>query len=148
MKQKPIGPIIKEIADEQNLKVVKLAALSGKTRQTVYMTFGRSEMTNEEIAEWSNILGVSEEEIFSRWRNEHPSKESNTDSTYLLEHLESLESQFKLLLQQLEVKDKQIEVKDKQLEFKDKQLEKLIDILGKHKDELQMTPESNLRIAA
>ena len=128
MKQRQIGAVIKEISIEKNLKVAKLSELSGKNRQAVYMTFGRSEMTNEEIKEWAKVLGVTYDELFDRWKN--PSEDdTSVSSNYLLEHLANLEEQFKRLLGQLEIKDKQLEVKDQQMAGLQKTVEVL---LGKY----------------
>ena len=132
MKQRPIGLVIKEIAAEKNLRVIKLAELSGKTRQTIYMTFGRSEMTNEEIEEWSKILGVDAEEITSRWKTTNfPMKEG--EASYLLEHLASLEQQFREVNEQLRI---QLAVKDKQIDG----LQRTVDVLlGKSEDVMHLT---------
>jgi succinate dehydrogenase flavin-adding protein (antitoxin of CptAB toxin-antitoxin module) len=122
MKQTPIGLVIKEVANEKNIKVAKLAELSGKARPTIYQTFGRSEMSDEELGEWSKVLGVTKDHLFSRWKTEE--KPDTSNSNYLLEHLTALEDQFKRLLNQLDVKDRQIE--------------KLMDLLGKPKDVAQV----------
>lgn len=68
MSVKPIGLVIKEIATEKNLKVSKLAELSGKSRQGIYVTFGRSEMSDEELGEWAKALGVTKDYLFDRWK--------------------------------------------------------------------------------
>jgi len=132
MIQRQIGAVIKEIANEKNLKVGKLAEKSGKNRQAIYMTFGRSEMSNEEIADWSKVLGVTEEELFSRWRTGNILGETKIDSNgdnYLQQHLKNLEEQFRLLNEQLAVKDKQIDG-----------LQRTVDVLlKKSEDELQTT---------
>lgn len=130
MREIPIGLVIKEIAAEKNLKMARLVEISGKSRQGMYVVFGRSEMNNSEIEEWAKILGVTQEYLFDRWKNAN-NPDANTDSNYLLEHLTSLETQFKNLLDQLNVKDRQLDVKDRQIE-------KLMDLLGKHKDVIQL----------
>jgi hypothetical protein len=124
MKQTPIGLIIKEIAAEKNIKVSTLAQLSGKSRQTVYFTFGRTDMTDQEIAEWAVVLGTSKDILFDRWKNNTKEEGLSHDSNYLMEHLTNLEEQFKRLLNQLDVKDRQIE--------------KLMDLLGKPEDVMQL----------
>lgn len=123
----PIGVIIKEIANEKNLKLGQLAELSGRTRQGIYVVFGRSEMKNEEIEEWAGILGVSKDYIFNKWKNSGKS-ENGLGSAYLMEHLTSLEQQFKALTEQSKALADQLQ---SQLAVKDKQIERLMDLLGK-----------------
>lgn len=124
MKRRQIGAVIKEVAAAKNLKVSKLAEKSGKNRQAIYMTFGRSEMTNEEIAEWANVLDISQDELVAKWNDDSP-LDGKGDANYLMVHLTALEEQFKRLLSQLEVKDKQLEVKDQQMAG----LQKTVDVL-------------------
>lgn len=107
MKETPIGLVIKEIAGEKNLKVSKLSEISGKSRQGIYVTFGRSEMNDEEIEEWGKTLGVTKDYLFDRWKKGQ-TKDSG-DTSYLQQHLANLEEQFKALAEQLRVKDKQME---------------------------------------
>ncbi|PWJ53914.1 hypothetical protein CLV98_12030 [Dyadobacter jejuensis] len=120
MTNTPIGLIIKQLAGEKNLKVSALATLTGKARPTIYQTFGRSEMSDSEIEEWAKALGVSKEYLFNRWKSPETDSVNTSSTDYLLEHLTSLEEQFKRLLNQLDVKDRQIE--------------KLMDLLGKLED--------------
>lgn len=68
MSVKPIGLVIKEIATEKNLKVSKLAELTGKSRQGIYVTFGRSEMSDDELEEWARALKITKEYLFERWK--------------------------------------------------------------------------------
>ncbi|SDG72862.1 hypothetical protein SAMN04487996_12295 [Dyadobacter soli] len=123
----PIGVIIKEIANEKNIKMGQLAELSGRTRQGMYVVFGRSDMKNEEIEEWAGILGVSKDYIFNKWKNNGKS-DTSVDSEYLLKHLAALEHQFKAQTEQSKALADQLQ---SQLAVKDKQIERLMDLLGK-----------------
>lgn len=134
MRETPIGLVIKEIAAEKNLKMAQLVKLSGKTRQGMYVVFGRSEMTNEEIEEWSKVLGVTKEFLFDRWKNDGKSNKE-ADSTYLTEHLTSLELEFKKLAEQSKAMAEQLQ---NQLAVKDRQIEKLMDLLGKPEDVIKL----------
>lgn len=136
MKQTPIGLIIKEVAHDKNLKVSKLAELSGKSRQGIYVTFGRSEMSDEELSEWAKTLGVTKQYLFDRWKTDNQD-EANSDSSYLMEHLSNLEEQFKRLLNQLETKDSQIQSLTEMLKMT---LGKLSPAAGKSKV-MKMYPE-------
>lgn len=115
MKQTPIGLIIKEAASAKNLKASKLATLLNKSRQTIYFTFGRDEMSDEELQEWANVLGTTKQSLLDKWKNS-TTEEAAPESSYLLEHLVSLEEQFKRLLNQIDVKDRQIEGLQKTVE--------------------------------
>lgn len=123
----PIGLVIKEIANEKNLKLGQLAELSGRSRQGIYVVFGRSEMKNEEIEEWAKVLGVTKDYIFNKWKN-HGKADNTIGSSYLLEHLAALEEQFKALTEQSKALADQLQ---SQLAVKDKQIERLMDLLGK-----------------
>lgn len=123
----PIGLVIKEIANEKNLKLGQLAQLAGRSRQGIYVVFGRSEMKNEEIEEWAKVLGVTKEYIFNKWKSQ-PKADSIVGSSYLLEHLAALEEQFKALTEQSKALADQLQ---SQLAVKDKQIERLMDLLGK-----------------
>ena len=123
----PIGLVIKEIANEKNLKIGQLAELAGRSRQGIYVVFGRSEMKNEEIEEWAKVLGVTKDYIFSKWKNLGKA-DGTVASSYLLEHLTALEEQFKALTEQSRALADQLQ---SQLAVKDKQIERLMDLLGK-----------------
>jgi DNA-binding transcriptional MerR regulator len=117
----PVGVVIKQIIDEKGLKPLEVAGKLKVSRQNVYLTYTRRDMSDGEIRRWAHALGVTWDEINKRRDVTMPSQsvqEPTIDnSNYLLEHLSGLEEQFKRLLTQLETKDRQIE--------------KLMDLLGK-----------------
>jgi len=112
MMKLPVGVIIKSIVDEKRIKVADIANKMGMTRQAIYYSYAKEEMSDGELSRWASVLGIPEGEIQSRWNNalnEISSASKPDDNSYLLDHLASLEEQFKRLLNQIEVKDRQIE---------------------------------------
>lgn len=140
----PIGLVLRQIFDEKVLSPTDLAKRLAKSKQSVYNDFKRTDMNTLEVKKWADALGVKEDEILDRWRGRAPkietSKIENPSSetpvinkeggdVYLQQHLINLEEQFKVLAEQLRIKDKQMEV---QLAMKDKQidgLQRTVDVL-------------------
>ena len=125
----PVGMIIKQIIDEKRLKGKEVADKMGVSRQSIYQSYAKQELSDGEMSRWADALGVTKEEMIKRWESAMigvPSSDAinNEPSGYLMEHLTALEEQFKLLLSQLDTKDRQLDVKDRQIE-------KLMDLLGK-----------------
>lgn len=111
MSVKPIGLVIKEIATEKNLKVSKLAELSGKSRQGIYVTFGRSEMSDEELGEWAKALGVTKDYLFDRWKT--ASSEDNSFGANVL-------GEIKRMIEE-ELREKNEQIRSLQESLKDAQ---------------------------
>lgn len=106
MSKKPIGLVIKGLIREANLSTEQVAALIGKSKQSVYNDYNRVGMKDDEIGRYAKALNIEKEVIYERV-GESPN--INQGSNYLLEHLANLEEQFKRLLHQLEIKDKQLD---------------------------------------
>ncbi|MDQ6479833.1 helix-turn-helix transcriptional regulator [Dyadobacter sp. LHD-138] len=109
MSKLPIGLVLRQIVDEKTISPSYLVKELGISKQAVYNNFKRTDMNNGDIIKWAKVLGVSTEEIVGRWRGEINPEVTKDESNYLLEHLASLEEQFKRLLNQIDVKDRQIE---------------------------------------
>lgn len=108
----PAGMVVKQIIDEKRLKAQEVADKMGVSRQAIYQSYAKMVFSEGDMVRWSNALGVTKEEFLSRWKDGSAQSEEllNKDSSnYLLEHLSSLEEQFKRLLNQIDVKDRQIE---------------------------------------
>jgi transcriptional regulator with XRE-family HTH domain len=125
----PVGMIIKQIIDEKRLKGKEVADKMGVSRQSIYQSYAKQELSDGEMTRWADALGVTKEEMIKRWESAITGTPNNDasniePSAYLMEHLTNLEEQFQRLLTQLDTKDKQLEVKDRQIE-------KLMDLLGK-----------------
>lgn len=146
MSKSPIGPILRQIVDEKSISNSHLIKALGVSKQAMYNSFKRTDMRNEEIEKWAEILGVTKEEIISRWKNEGSKQaQPQADSNYLMEHLASLEEQFKRLLSQLEIKDKQLEVKDQQMAG----LQKTVDVLlGKSEGVMKLMATPIIELSA
>nr|WP_319265413.1 helix-turn-helix transcriptional regulator [uncultured Draconibacterium sp.] len=54
----PIGPLLKEIADEKNLSAVVIGEKIGKSKQAVYDIYKKTKIDSELVALFSHILGV------------------------------------------------------------------------------------------
>lgn len=110
----PVGMIIKQIIDEKRLKGKDVADKMGVSRQSIYQSYAKQELSDGEMSRWADALGVTKEEMLKRWESAmNGSARDEADSipngNYLLEHLSNLEEQFKRLLNQIDVKDRQIE---------------------------------------
>jgi len=125
----PAGMIVKQIIDEKGLKAKEVGEKMSVSRQAVYQSYAKMVFSDNEIERWSAALGVTKEDFLNRWNNTNTGEGGN-DSNYLLEHLTSLEEQFKRLLNQLDVKDRQIE--------------KLMDLLGKHNGVIKLRASRNV----
>ncbi|CAG4992326.1 hypothetical protein DYBT9275_00940 [Dyadobacter sp. CECT 9275] len=106
----PIGVVLKQIIDEKRIKAQDVAISLGVTRQAVYQSYSKSELSDGEIVRWANALKIDKSEILERWKNAMKTNaEASKDDNYLLQHLANLEEQFRSLAEQLKVKDKQLE---------------------------------------
>ncbi|GGM82090.1 hypothetical protein GCM10010967_12250 [Dyadobacter beijingensis] len=133
MSKLPIGVVLRQIFDEKAITPSHLMATLGKSKPAVYNNFKRTEMDNEEIANWAKALGVSSEEIVKRWKGDSDKGSVPGDSAYLATYLARLEEHFKQLNEQLRVQQEQFNA---QLAMKDRQLEgmqRTVDVLlGKY----------------
>lgn len=136
----PIGVIIKQIMDEKRLKALNVAKNLGVTRQAVYQSYAKQEMTDGEMSRWADAMGVTKEEVMARWKaaisGETIHTTVDTDgSNYLQVHLANLESQFRELNEQFR---SQLAMKDKQIDG----LQRTVDVLlGKSEPATELTKE-------
>lgn len=126
MSKKPVGKVIKSIIEDKNLSAEQVAKLVGKSKQQVYNDFNRVGMKDDQIERYADALQVDKQLIYNRI--EGTEKDAGESSSYLMEHLASLEEQFKRLLNQIEVKDRQIEGLQKTVEV----------LLGKSEDVIKL----------
>jgi transcriptional regulator with XRE-family HTH domain len=119
----PAGMIVKQIIDEKKLKAADVGVKMGISRQAVYQSYAKMVFSDSDIDRWSAALGVTKEDFLSRWNSDSQSSVPS-ESNYLMEHLASMENEFKkfaTITEQLQ----------NQLAVKDRQIEKLMDLLGK-----------------
>ncbi len=110
--KKAIGLIIKEMINEKRLKITPLAETLGMSRQSVYQTYSRVDMTEGEITRWATALGVSRDEIIRR-ANEGDSPSSKESIVFAEEVLTNIQ---KMLEEELKEKNEQIRALQKALE--------------------------------
>ena len=110
--KKAIGLIIKEIIDEKRLKIAPLAERLGISRQSVYQTYARVEMSDGELSRWAAAMGVDREEITARHSGAVNSTQIDTANfgEEVLMHIR------KLLEEELREKNEQIRALQKALE--------------------------------
>lgn len=124
----PMGMILKQIIDEKKLKAQDVADKLGISRQSVYQSYAKLAMSEEDIARWAVALGVDKQDIYDRME----SRASDSGSEYLKEFLANMETQFNELKEIFSV----------ELSAKNRQIEKLMDLLGK----LEVSEETTCKI--
>lgn len=105
MKRKPIGLIIKEIVEKNNLSTTKISKELDMSRQQVYNTFKRSNMHEGEISKWAAVLGVSTETLSDDHFYDAPSNKSVDNGLFGSEVLQNIQ---KLLEEEIREKNEQI----------------------------------------
>ncbi len=101
-----IGLVIRDMLKEKKISVSKVAATKDMTRGGIYATFSRISMTNEEIKEWAEILGVESQDILDRTQSSDSTNPSKIKSDFGSEIIERLE---RLFQEELREKNRQIE---------------------------------------
>lgn len=122
----PIGLVLKDLAKEKKVAAAEIAGKLNLTRQAIYDTYSkRTSMTTEELDSWSEILGVSVQEILYRSnKNLNKSQGKSYESmNFGNDVVEKIEDHFRKLE----------EFYHEQLRAKDQQIEKLLSLLGKPK---------------
>lgn len=108
-KKIPIGLVIKQIVEEKKMKVADIAKSMSVERGTIYNTFKKSALLDSELNEWSNLLGLSSQDLLNKQyldivQNISTSLNQNPNQ-YLIDKLNEIEKMFK---EQITVKDQQI----------------------------------------
>lgn len=80
----PVGMIIKQIIDEKRLKAQDVANKLGVSRQSIYQSYAKQELSDGEMTRWSNALGIEKDELLKRWESAiaGSSNEETTDNSF------------------------------------------------------------------
>ena len=129
MSKKPVGLVIKSLIAEKNLSADQVAKLIGKSKAQVYNDYNRVGMKDDEIERYAKGLQIDKKVVYELMESD--SSTGTFNANYLADHLSALEEQFKKVAAVTEQLQNQLAVKDRQIE-------KLMDLLGKHEDVMQL----------
>ncbi|MDF7822081.1 helix-turn-helix transcriptional regulator [Runella sp. MFBS21] len=112
---KSIGLIIKQLAKEKNLSAIELAERMQITRQGVYDTWNKQNMSIDKISQWATALGVTSKFILDKLNQDdklYAEKvyEVAQPDGYLMRYLAELEATVKELRETVRSQAHTIEV--------------------------------------